>query len=133
MLLKRFELEFGKHKDEKFNQLTKTNTLEMRFDFGHTSPNWKEVIELGFFGLKKRAEKYKSSCVDPEKMRFYSAVSKVYDVAERFIKRVINKADDEGRSEIAEGLRNLLTSPPRNMFEAFQTLILYHNIQYLLR
>jgi len=130
VLLKRFANEFAPYKDETYDQIIKTNTLEMRFDFGHTSPNWKEIISLGFYGLKKRAEKYEASCSDPKKLRFYSAVVKVYNAAERFIKRVIKKAEAEEKNEIAEGLKNLLVAPPQNMFEAFQMLLLYHNIQH---
>ena len=107
-----------------------TNTLEWRFDFGHTSPNWKEIISLGFVGLKKRAENYEKNCKDINKLRFYSAVVRVYNAAERFICRIIKKALIENKNEIATGLKNLLSSPPSNMFEAFQMLLLYHNMQH---
>ena len=36
----------------------------------------------------------------------------------------------ENRTEIASGLKNLLSAPPSNMFEAFQMLLLFHNIQH---
>ena len=130
VLLKRFDIEFEEYNDDICKQLRETNTLDLRFDFGHTSPNWKEVIGLGFYGLKKRAEKYESECTDPEKMRFYSAVVRVYNAAERFIKRVIEKAEAEGRLEIAAGLKSILIAPPSNMFEAMQMLLLYHNMQH---
>ena len=130
VMLKRFEKEFAPYKDETFEQITKNNTLDMRIDFGHTSPNWKEIIPLGFFGLKKRAEEYEKNCKDPKKLRFYSATVRIYNAAERFIQRVITKAREENRMEIACGLENLLTNPPQNMYEAFQMLLLYHNLQH---
>ena len=123
VLLKRFDNEYAPYKDETVKKLMETNTLEWRFDFGHTSPNWKEVLSLGFVGLKKRAEEYEKKCEDPNKMRFYSALVRVYNAAERFINRIITKATKEGKSEIANGLKNLLVAPPSNLFEAFQMLV----------
>ena len=130
VLLKRFDNEYASCKDDTVKKLLKTNALEWRFDFGHTSPNWKEILSLGFVGLKNRAEEYERQCQDPEKLRFYSALVRVYNAAERFIHRIIVEAKKEGRTEIANGLENLLVSPPQNMFEAFQTLLLYHNMQH---
>ena len=130
VLLKRFAKEFSPYKDEIFDQLIETNTLDMRIDFGHTSPNWKEIVSLGFSGLKKRAEEYEKNCSDPKKLRFYAATANIYRAAERFILRVIEKAAAENRTEIANGLKNLLINPPQNMYETFQLLLLYHNLQH---
>ena len=55
VLQNRFRNEYKPFRDDTLNQLEQTNTLEWRFDFGHTSPNWKEIISLGFVGLKNRA------------------------------------------------------------------------------
>ena len=54
----RFQRDFVDFADQHYRDLVDSKTLEMRIDFGHTSPNWHDVISLGFVGLKKRVEKY---------------------------------------------------------------------------
>ena len=127
----RFQRDFVDFSDQHYRDLVDSKTLEMRIDFGHTSPNWHDVISLGFVGLKKRVEKYaQMHCGNPEKKRFFDAALKVYNAAERFMVRVADKAESEGRDEIATGLRNLLVAPPNNLFEGFQMLLLYHFMQH---
>ncbi len=126
VLIPRFEKEFKDYKDETYEQIIKTNTLEMRFDFGHTSPNWSEVLSLGFVGLKERAERYASGCRDAKKLRFYYALLRIYNAAER----VIAEAKSVGHEDIANGLSSLLLRAPQNMYEAFQMILLFHNLQH---
>ncbi len=127
----RFDKEFAPFNDETYQQATATETIEMGFDFGHTSPNWPEVIKIGFVGLKKRAEAYASKTYDDaEKTRFYTALLSVYNAAERFVNRVIEAAEKEGRDEIAQGLKHLLVAPPETLYQAIQMLILYYTLQH---
>lgn len=131
----RFAKEFQPFATEHYQNMMQTKTLDMRFDFGHTCPNWPDIISLGFAGLKERVRSYaqaeaNAAQPDPRKERFYTCVLRVYTAAERFIQRVIQKAEAEARMQIAAGLRNLLTAPPQNLFEGFQMLLLYHFLQH---
>jgi len=129
VIQERFNKEFAPFADQAYLEATETEAIEMGFDFGHTTPNWFEIMELGFVGLKKRAESYATKC-DPDTSRFYDAVLRVYNAAERFIYRVITAAEKEGRTEIAESLKNLLVAPPKTLFEAMQMLMLYYTLQH---
>ena len=129
VLIPRFKKEFEYFEDERYKALTETKTLGMMFDFGHTSPNWRDVISLGFCGLKKRMDDY-AEAADGDKKRFFAAAIKQYEAAERFIKRAAGEAKKAGKDKIAEGLSNLLVSPPQNLFEGFQMLLLYHFLQH---
>ena len=130
MMQARFDKEFAPFADETYLAATGTEAIEMGFDFGHTNPNWPNVLKLGFVGLKKQAEEYASKDVTPEQKRFYEAVLRVYEAAERFANRVIPAAEKEGRTEIAESLKHLLVAPPSNLFEAMQMLMFYYTLQH---
>lgn len=131
LITERFEKEFKPFKDRKYEEATDAKAFEMFFDFGHTTPNWRYILEAGFSGLKKQAEFYAAKEYDePEKTRFYTAVLKVYNAGERFINRVIEKAEAAQKDEIAQGLRNLLVAPPQNLFEAMQLQMLFYTLQH---
>lgn len=101
-------------------------------DFGHTSAEWNSVISLGIYGLKSRiewyAQKYKN---DVKKLHFYTNTAKVYDAALNFLKRASQVADAAGKDEMAQGLLNLASNPPSNLFEAMQLSIIYYTLQHI--
>ena len=131
VLQPRFKYEFEDFADKHYHDLINTKTLEMRFDFGHTCPNWKDVISLGFAGLRDRVEKAaRTAGDDAEKKRFFDAALLQYNAAERFIARAAEEAEKAGKREIAKGLSNLLVSAPKNLFEGFQMLLLFHFLQH---
>lgn len=131
VMLPRFQKESQVFCDKTYQELTAAKAFMMNIDFGHSCPNWQDVISLGFLGLKKRAEEYAAKYqTDPQKSRFYSAVLKIYNAAERFISRVAWKAEEEGRLELAQGLKNLLAAPPQTLFEGIQLLLVYHGLQH---
>ena len=131
VILPRYQKEAEAFSDEAYRQTVEAKAFAMKIDFGHTSPNWEDILSLGFVGLKKRAEDYAAKFrEDPRKSRFYAAVVKIYHAAERFVERVARKAEEEGRLELAQGLKNLLVAPPQNLFEGFQLLLLYHALQH---
>ena len=131
VILPRYQKEAEAFSDEVYRQTVEAKAFAMKIDFGHTSPNWEDILSLGFVGLKKRAEDYAAKFrEDPQKSRFYAAAVKIYNAAERFVGRVARKAEEEGRLELAQGLKNLLAAPPQNLFEGFQLLLLYHALQH---
>ena len=130
VMTSRFKKEFPYIDEEHYNDLARTNTLQMVVDFGHTCPNWGDVISLGFVGLKKRVEEAAEKAGDDEqKKRFFSAARRQYNAAERFMKRAIAEAEKKGKERIARGLSNLLVAPPSNLFEAFQMILLHYFLQ----
>ena len=127
----RFQKEFAPYNTEIFQQAQETAAIDMRIDFGHTSPNWQDVIELGFAGLKARADRYAAQpWEDGRKAQFYHCVARIYAAAERFVCRVAEEASATGRERIARGLENQLVGPPRNLFEAIQLEQLYYFLQH---
>lgn len=130
-LMERYENEFNLIREEELDIVVETRAFSFKPDFGHTTPNWSDVVSLGFVGLKKRAERYAAKAGDDaQKKRFFDALLRVYNASERFIKRVIVKAEETDRNEIATGLKNLLVNPPSNMFEAIQMLMIFYTMQH---
>lgn len=100
------------------------------WDFGHTCAEWDSIISLGVYGLRKRIDEYaKAKGNDEKKARFYKNSAMVFDAALRFVKRASDEAKKQGRTEMAEGLENLCTAAPANIYEAMQTSILYYTLQ----
>lgn len=97
------------------------------YDFGHTSAEWDSIISLGIFGLRERILDYKAK--NPDAENFYNNLLRCYDAALRFIKRAADEAKKVGKEQIAKGLYNLTVAPPKNLFEALQTSIIYYNLQ----
>lgn len=96
-------------------------------DYSHTTPEWENVISLGFVGLRERVLKYAAkNSTDPKKKRFYDQVIRVYDAALRFLKRAAQVAEQHGKHEMAKGLINLCEKAPSNLFEAMQMSIAYY-------
>ncbi len=101
-------------------------------DFGHTSTDWKTVIELGIYGIYERLKEYRDSCKsDPRRESFYASCTAVWDAALRFILRAAEKAAECGRREMAEGLKRLSCGAPSNLFEAMQTVMIYYALQHI--
>ena len=102
------------------------------YDFGHTSPHWESVIELGIYGLRNRvaeyAEKYKD---DAKKCRLYNYLLEIYDTAIAFMKRCAEVASDNGRHEMAASIMKLTESKPETLYEALQTSLIYYNLQQM--
>lgn len=100
-------------------------------DFGHTCPEWNNILGLGIAGLRQRAVDYAAREGNTtEQNRFYNNVIKVYDAAIRYMGRAADAADAAGKTEMANGIRNLMKDKPQNMFEAIQTLIIYYLLQH---
>jgi len=96
-------------------------------DISHTAPKWEDILELGFYGLKKRVEEYKNKYSKNDKTeRFYNGVLKFYDGIDRFLERAAKLAKECNKSEMAKSLLNLRNRPPQNLYEAMQTSIAYY-------
>ena len=95
-------------------------------DFGHTAPVWEDIFALGLGGMKKRILERTGEALNPH---FVEAETMVFEAAERFCLRAAEEAARCGKTQMAEGIRNLATQPPKNIFEGFQMTLLYYNLQ----
>lgn len=94
-------------------------------DFGHTSPNTRLLLEVGFPGLVANVEKAASreNLTDAQK-DFYNACIITLNAAITFIKR-LSDAIKPYNKENADALLNLTLGAPSNTYEAMQLLIVY--------
>ncbi len=94
-------------------------------DFGHTSPNSKLLLELGFTGILSRVQKYASreGLTDKQK-EFYKSCEIVLSSMIEFSKRMANAIEPYNK-ENATVLNNISERAPQNIYEAMQTIILY--------
>lgn len=100
-------------------------------DFGHTCPEWNNILTLGIVGLRQRAVDYAAKeGITAEQKKFYNNVVKVYDAGIRYMGRAAEAAEAAGKTEMAQGIRNLMKDKPQNLFEAIQTLIIYYLFQH---
>lgn len=101
------------------------------FDFSHTMPEWDTILRLGFVGLRERLTEYRAgSSGDPAKTRFYDTCVRVWDAALRFLSRAADAADEAGRGDIAEIIRNIAKRPPETLSEACSVIIAYYVFQH---
>ncbi len=98
-------------------------------DFGHTAPDFAAALKLGIPGILARVRICKEA--NPSRTGFYDGVTEVWEAAIRFLRRVAKEAQNEGRTEMAEGIASQLSSAPKNLYEGLQLLlILYVLIQF---
>ncbi len=94
-------------------------------DFGHTSPNSKLLLEIGFSGLLERIHSYAAREGLSEKQKdFYLSCKIALEGAICFIKRLAAETEKTNK-ENAAALYHIAEGAPRNTYEAMQLLILY--------
>ncbi len=96
-------------------------------DFGHTAPLWDDILRLGLCGLRQRVQALAVHPIDPE---FPEAERIALDAALRFVRRAAETAERAGKSRMAQGLRNLETRPPADLYEAMQLIFVYYTLQH---
>lgn len=101
------------------------------YDFSHTTAEWESVLTLGIWGVRNRIFDYARKTQDDKKKRFYKNIIKVYDASLRFVKRAADMAYSAGKTEMGNGLVNLCSNAPKNLFEAMQTTIIYYVMQHM--
>lgn len=100
-------------------------------DFGHSCPDWNNVLNMGIVGLRARAAEYASrSDITDEQRRFYNNIVKVYDAGLRYMDRAAGVAEAAGKMEMAQGIRNLTKDKPQNLREAMQILLIFYMFQH---
>jgi formate C-acetyltransferase len=115
------------------------------YDFGHTVPDWNDVLSLGFPGLLRRIQdtRRKKEAEGPlrEKNRvFYEASETVYAAALRYVDRLAKICLDSAAREpdpvfrerlllSAQNLRAIASHEPQTLYQALQTAYIYHILQ----
>ena len=115
-----------KYRTVKNDEAIKSRAYFGRQDPAHTAPDWQSIFELGLGGLKQRVLSRTGRPLNPD---YVEAEVMVLEAAERFAHRAADAARAAGRTEMADGLDNLATNPPSNLFEAFQLLLFYYYLQ----
>ncbi len=115
------------------------NTIILRAGVGHTSPNYRRLLTLGYRGLKEEieAELAKLDRKNPEdlsKIYYYQASLITIEAAEIYFKRYAALAREQAETAAPERAKELLTiaetcewvstEPPRNFREAIQLFLL---------
>ncbi|MBE6549339.1 MAG: DUF3029 family protein [Ruminococcaceae bacterium] len=108
----------------------KNRALSGLHDFSHTAPLWEDILDLGIIGLYDRVKKHASAVEnDEKKKRYFDLLIRFYEAVFSFIERAADKAEKEGRVEMAESLHALKTRKPETLYEALQTIMIYFTMQ----
>lgn len=102
-------------------------------DYGHTVPDWYDVLQLGFPGLLARLREYDNGSA------FYRAGIIAYEAAIRYARRLAAECrraaracapcDAERLRYCAEDLEALAQHEPRTLHQALQLAYLFHILQ----
>jgi len=111
-----------------YEQLTAANecgAYSGNMDFGHTSPNTRLMLEIGFPGLLARAKACAARPGLSEAQRsFYEACIISWEAVIGFCRRLAD-AVQACNPENASALRNIADRAPENTYEAMQLIIVY--------
>lgn len=115
-------------------------------DFGHTVPDWYDILQLGIPGLLERIrnardEHVRQGTLTQAREGFYRAGEIVYEAAVRYARRLgalCRKTANEGQAEQAEverllycaqDLEAIASGAPRTLHQALQLAYLFHILQ----
>lgn len=106
-------------------------------DFGHTSPDWTAIMELGLPGLLERVQKSRAEHQEltEEQRDFYDAAETVYRAAILFARRLSAEAqrlasEHEQMHEVSLSLAHLAEGAPTTLLEAMQLSCLWYTLQH---
>lgn len=111
--------------NERMWEAYNTGTFSAHSDFGHTSPNTRLLMEVGFKGILDRIDKYAIQENLTQKQKdFYESCRIVYEAIINFIKRLAS-ACEKTKPENSKALYNIAEGKPGNIYEAMQLIIIY--------
>ena len=114
-------------KDEFHNtqEAYRTGAYSASSDFGHTSPNSKLLLDIGFSGLLDRVNHFSTrDHLTQKQQAFYESCKISLEAVICFIKRLA-EAIKPINPENSTALYNIAQGKPRNIYEAMQLLIVY--------
>lgn len=110
---------------ENVSQAYECGAYRAESDFGHTSPNSKLILDIGFTGLLDRINKYSDSDFLTQKQKeFYESCKICLQASLQFIRRLA-EATEPYNTENSTALYNIANGRPSNIYEAMQLLIIY--------
>lgn len=115
-------------------RLAQRGVLFAHGDFGHTSPNWDPVFELGIPGLRQRAlDNLEKEGLTQEQKDFYTSVVYAYDGVLIYMQRLEKlalEADTPNSRFAAENLRELMLHAPETLGQAMQLYVTFYSAQH---
>ena len=117
---------FLKNEYEEIATAVKCGAYRAEADFGHTSPNSKQLVELGLCGLLKRVEKKieQQKQLSKKQVEFYESCKIVLNSCISVCLRLA-EAIAPYSSENESALRQIAQGSPTNSYEVMQLLIIY--------
>ena len=118
---------------EKMHDMNEAGAITIWPDFDHVVPDWDSILDLGFSGLKKRAEKYreqhrKNGTLTPETEAFFDGIiieyTAIIDLIDRLYNYALTKTHAKA-TKIAECLCHIRDGAPQNIYEAMQVIYIY--------
>ena len=99
-------------------------------DVGHTAPDWKNILSLGFVGLAKRLEEgLKREGITDKQKEYFAAGVKMYEAVFRYMKKMADRARGFGKNKMADAIDALCERAPESLYEAMVTMTLYYDLQ----
>ena len=110
---------------------TASATAELWLDTDHVVPYWVDILGLGFSGLLRRSERYRSERRNPspEEDAFFESIKIEYEAIVRFLKRVADYSEAQNNEKsalVVKSLRSIAENPPKNTLEALLAIYTYH-------
>ncbi len=93
-------------------------------DFGHTSPNTRLLLAVGFTGLLSRIEDAAKRATTQKQIDFYESCRICLSAIPHFLSRLATAVEAQD-SDSAAALRRLSVGAPTDVYEAMQLLIVY--------
>lgn len=117
--------DYLKEDTEKINDAKNAGAFSGSSDFGHTSPNSRLLMEVGFVGLLNRINEYSKKENLTEKQKdFYTSCRITLEAVICFIKRLAKEIEAVNK-ENSVALYNIANDKPKNSYEAMQLIIIY--------
>ncbi len=114
--------------------MAESRTVQVRFDYEHSVPDWDAVLELGFSGLLERACRYEKDkspefAAHPEYCDYFAAIKIEYQAILKLMERLTAEAaklpaQPKGAA-LHEALLQLQKGSARNFYEALLQIWLY--------
>ena len=120
-----------------FDLFNESGASAMWPDFDHVVPDWDSVLNLGFVGLKKRAEDYRIKLIEKQKkltesqIAFFDGIDIEYAAIIRLICRFYElsvKRKGIKSQIVSKSFKTLSEGAPKNFFDALMTIYLYFMI-----
>ena len=128
---------FTSEEKQEIDRCNATRLAQLRADYEHSVPDWDAVLQLGFSGLLKRAERYRlhhreTGPLSPEADAFYESIRIEYRAILHFLDRLLAEAEKlrpvPVAHELTAALRQLRVGAPNTLYEALLQIWLYFQL-----